>query len=254
MIVAIIQARMGSTRLPGKVLKKVLGRTMLEHLFERLRRARSIDKIVLATTNERIDDPVAKLAKKFGIETFRGSENDVLDRYYQAAKKFGAVDVVRITGDCPLMDPAIVDRVVNFYKKNKKRFDDVSNVRPPTYPDGMDVEVLSFKTLESAWRNAKLPSEREHVTAYITNHPEIFRIGNVENAQDLSALRLTLDNAEDFGLIGNLIRRLTPHKKYFGLKEILAVHKKNPQLFTINDHLERNAGYAKSLAAEKKFS
>ncbi|MDO8676930.1 MAG: glycosyltransferase family protein [Candidatus Azambacteria bacterium] len=258
MTIAIIQARMGSTRLPGKVLKIVeglpdrrAGKTLLEHLILRVLRAKTLDKIVVATTENPEDEAVASEAAKLGVDVFCGSEEDVLDRYYQAAKKYGADIVVRLTGDCPLMDPAIIDEVVGFYQKNKDKYDYVSNVRPPTYPDGMDVEVFSFAVLEKAWKEAKLTSEREHVTAYIGNHPEIFKIGNIEYKKDVSNIRLTVDNPEDLILVEKIFIALNKKNGNFGLEDILDVLDKNPEIAKINQTIKRNEGYEKSLKNDK---
>ena len=252
-VVAIVQARMGSTRLPGKILKLASGKTLLEHLISRLRRADSIDKIIIATTNSENDEAVCRLAKKIGVSCFRGSESDVLDRYYQAAKEFKADVVVRITGDCPLIDPDIVDRVVTQYLKFVDEFDYVSNVRPPTYPDGMDVEVFSIKTLETFWKKAGLQSEREHVTAYLTDHMRDFRVMNVTSEQDHSNLRLTVDNPEDLKLVRCIIRALFAEKKYFDLKDILSFLKTRTDLSLINSHIKRNEGLLKSIAVDSKI-
>src|SRR3989344_1774144 len=208
MIAAIIQARTGSTRFPKKDLKKVCGKTLLEHLMERLGRAKLVDKIIIATTTRRGDDAIVKLTQKAKVGYFRGSEEDVLDSYYQAAKKFKADIVVRITGDCPVVDPEIVDRVIGFYLKNKTKLDYVSNTNPPTYPDGLDVEVFPFWVLEQTWWEAKLKSEREHVTPYVRNNPKIFRSGNVRGSKDFSHLRLTVDQIEDWNLIEKIFLRL----------------------------------------------
>ena len=291
MTIVIIQARMGSTRLPGKVLKVIEGKTLLEHLILRLKRSKTLDKIILATTDRAEDHAIEKLAESLGIEVFRGSENDVLDRYYQCARinnypresdipnprksdvknpreseenpQKSDIVIVRITGDCPLMDPAVVDDVVNFYRENKEKFDYASNIRPPTYPDGMDVEVFSFSTLEKAWKEAKLTSEREHVTAYIGNHPEIFNIGNLEYSnvirenskinprKSLENIRLTVDNQEDLLLIQKIFSELYPKDINFGLNDILDYIEKNPELLKINRRVERNEGYKKSLKEDE---
>lgn len=251
MVIAVIQARLGSSRLPGKVLKEILGKPMLELMVDRLKQSRTIDKIIIATTDRPEDKKIVDFGKKIGIDVFRGSENDVLDRYFQAVKNLGAETIVRITGDCPLMDPEILDSVVGFYQKNKKEFDYASNVRPPTFPDGMDVEVFSFEALEKVWHLAKLPSEREHVTAYIANHPEIFRIGNISSKKDLSDIRLTVDNEEDFILIKEIFQLLYKDNKNFNLKDILNLFESRPELLLINRHIERNEGYLKSLKKDK---
>lgn len=254
MVIAIIQARIGSTRLPGKVLKKVLGKTMLEHEIERIKCAKTIDRIILATTINPEDKKIVRLAGKLKIGVFAGSEDDVLDRYYQAAKRFGAKDtIVRLTGDCPLIDPRVVDEVVSFYIKNKKNCQYASNVNPPTFPDGMDVEVFSFAALKEAWQKAGLLSEREHVTTYIRNHLEKFKIKNLKNKKNLSHIRLTLDNKEDFILIKKIFTALYPKKKNFNLTDMNKFLEKNPELALINNHLQRNEGMQKSLREDKKI-
>lgn len=252
MVTVIIQARTGSTRLPGKVLKKVLGKTILELMVERVKRAKTIDKIVIATTDRPADKKIADLARKLGLDFYRGSENDLLDRYYQTAKKFNADFIVRLSSDCPLIDHEVIDKVAGFYLKNKKNCDYVSNTYPATYPDGMDTEVFSFKALKEAWQKADLPSEREHLTQYIRNHPEKFKKRNVRNAKDLHRLRLTLDNPEDFILIKKIFTALYAKNKYFGLGDILDFLEKNPKLALINSHLERNEGLQKSLREDPK--
>ncbi|MDO8430349.1 MAG: glycosyltransferase family protein [bacterium] len=255
MVTAIIQARMGSTRLQGKVLKKVLGKTMLEYQIERVKRAKTINQIILATTTNSENKKIIQLAQKLKVRAFAGSENDVLDRYYQAATRFGIDDViVRLTGDCPLTDPNIIDRVVRFYLKNKKSCQYANNVDPPTFPDGMDVEVFSFNILKEAWQKADLLSEREHVTPYIRNHPEKFKIKNLKSRKDLSRPRLVLDNKEDFILIGKIFTALYPKNKNFDLEDILEFLKKNSKLILINSHIQRNEGMLKSLRIDRKIN
>jgi len=246
MIIAIIQARTGSTRLPRKVLKEVCGKTLLEHEILRVKRAKLLNKIIIATTDKKEDDPIVEIAGKTGINFYRGSENDVLDRYYQAAKKHEASDIVRLTGDCPLIDPKIIDLVIEYYLKNKNLFDYVSNVRPATYPDGMDVEAFSFAALEKSWQAAKLISEREHVNAYIAKNLQIFRISNVENKKDLSHLRMTIDKEADWRLIFKIYSGLYPNNHNFGLDDILAFLNKRPDLVKLNSDFMRNEGYFKS--------
>ena len=257
MVIAIIvQARMASTRLPGKVLKKIFGKTLLEHLISRLKKVKSADKIIVATTTKQRDGKIVKAAKKLGVDFFRGSEEDVLDRTYQAAKIRRLADgdaIVRVTSDCPIIDPAIVDKVINFYKRNKNKFDYVSNTYPPTFPDGMDTEVFSFKALERAWKNASLLSEREHVTAYIYKHTEIFRIGNVRSTKDNSHLRLTVDEPNDLILVRKIFGALYKKNKYFTLRDILSFLKRNPKSISINQHIKRNEGYLTSLKEDAKF-
>lgn len=245
---------MGSTRLPGKVLKKVLGKTMLEHEIDRVKRAKTIDRIIIATTTNLEDKKIIRLGKKLKVEVYAGSETDVLDRYYQTARKFGIKDtIVRLTGDCPLIDPGIIDDVVSLYLKNKNNCQYSNNVDPPIFPDGMDTEVFSFLALEEAWRKADLLSEREHVTLYIRNHPEKFKTRNLASKKDLSGPRLVLDNKEDLILIKNIFTSLYPKNKKFNLSDILKLLKKNPKLVLINGHIQRNEGLLKSLRADKKL-
>ncbi|MDP2928871.1 MAG: glycosyltransferase family protein, partial [Candidatus Omnitrophota bacterium] len=187
----IIQARLGSTRLPGKVLYKVMGKTILEYVIERAGKARSIEETIVATTTSSEDSQIADLADKSGARVYRGSEQDVLDRYYQAAKLFGIKHIVRITADCPLIDPEIVDKVVGHYFDTKSDY--CSNVIAETFPDGQDVEVFGFDTLSDAWKNAKLLSEREHVTPYIRKSSGKFKLASFRNSVDLSGKRWTLD-------------------------------------------------------------
>ncbi len=254
MITFIVQARFHATRLPGKVLKRVAGKTLLEHLIIRLRRAKTLQSIIVATSERPGNEKIVAVAKKLGVLSFAGSEDDVLDRYYQAAKHFKADTIVRITADCPLMDPAVVDKVVNFYKRNQKKFDYVSNVRPPTFPDGMDVEVFSFEVLERSFREAKFPSEREHVTAYIGKHPEVFRIGNVTMKPDLSKLRLTVDEPADFRLASKIFRTLLLWKPNFTLADIVNLLAVHPELLRVNAGINRNEGYITSLKEDNALS
>lgn len=245
---------MNATRLPGKVLKRVMGKTLLEHLLKRLQRAWTLDAIVVATTTNPADDAIARLLQRQKTLCFRGSEQDVLDRYYRAAKEFGIGDVVRITADCPLMDPAVVDVVVGAYEKKKRRLAYVSNINPPTFPDGMDVEVFSFNALEEAWNKARLPSEREHVTPYIRNHPDKFPSFNVAAPRDLSAFRLTVDEPRDLALIRRIFWTLYPKKRLFRLEDIVRLLHHEPRLVGINAGIVRNEGMLKSLEEDKRFS
>lgn len=236
-IVAILQARMNATRLPGKPLKKVLAKPLLSYELERLKRAKTLDQIVVATTTGPQDQQIVDLCKMENVLVFRGSEEDVLNRYYNAAKQFDADIVVRVTGDCPLIDPEVVDRVVNFYLNHQ--YDYVSNTRLLTYPRGLDVEVFSIKLLEKAVSEAKLPSEREHVTPYFYLHPELFKIGNVACEIDLSKHRWTVDTEEDFQLITKIIETLYPKKSDFVMNDVLELLKMHPEWITINAHIKQ---------------
>lgn len=250
-IAAIIQARYGATRLPGKVLMKVAGKTMLEHVVERVKKAKSLDGAIVATTTSDKDAEVAAKAQDLGVKTFRGSENDVLDRYYQAAARYGLEHVVRITADCPLMDPKVIDHIVENYFRS--RADYCSNTLEETYPDGEDVEAFGFKALERAWKEAKLPSEREHVTPYIRKNPALFKLVSVKYKEDLSSKRWTLDEPRDFDFLSSVISSLYPVKPDFGMNDVIDLLKKNPRLEDMNKGIIRNEGYLKSLEIDKKM-
>ena len=238
-VLVIIQARYNSTRFPGKVVKKINNKTILEILIKRLIKSKYISKIIVACSKNQKDKTIINVCKKIGINYFSGSENDVLDRYYQAAKKYKALNVVRITADCPLIDPKIVDQVIiNFFLK---KVDYASNVNPPTFPDGMDIEIFKFSALKEAYTKAKLVSEREHVTPFIINNKK-FKKFNLQNVEDNSSLRLTLDEKEDFILIQKLIKSFK-NNFHFNLKNILDLYKKNKKFFSINSHIKRNEGY-----------
>lgn len=246
MIVAIVQARMGSTRLPGKVMTDILGKPMLWHLINRLGNSKLIDKIVLAAPDKESDKAMLKLARDMGIGSYAGSETDVLDRYYQAAKKFNADTIVRITGDCPLIDPELVDEIINYYIKNKNQFDIVHN--GTSYPDGIaETEIFSFSVLKEAWEKARLVSEREHVTAYIWKNPGKFRSATIENKEDLSDLRLVVDDEKDLKLVREIFKNLYKEGDVFHLKDIISFLNKNPHLADLNRDTIRNEGYMKSL-------
>ncbi|MBC8431759.1 MAG: aminotransferase class III-fold pyridoxal phosphate-dependent enzyme [Desulfobacterales bacterium] len=249
MIMAIIQARMGSTRLPGKVLADINGRPMLWHVVHRVQSAKSIDHVVVATSVNPADDPVAGYCLDNGYRYFRGSETDVLDRYYQAAKQFKAETVVRITADCPLMDPLVVDKVVKTFLKGD--YDYVTNTLRYTFPDGIDVEVFSFPALKTAWQEAKSPLEREHVTPYLRNSGR-FRICNVENEVDLSNryLRWTVDEPSDLEFIRALYSKNGSGGLALSMDAILRLLDQKPELTKINNSIICNHGYYKSIVAE----
>lgn len=255
MIFCIIQARMGSTRLPGKVLKEACGKALLELLVERLKYSKAIDKIIVATSQSEADDEITELCSKDNILFFRGSEDDVLDRFFQAASFFGAKEgdaVIRITGDCPLIDPTVVDSVAELFLGAD--FDYVSNVLPPTYPDGLDVEILKFSTLKEIWEKAYLASDREHVTCYIENNIDEFSIGNLESEKDYSSIRLTVDEPEDFEIVKNIFEALYDPSRVFLMQEVLDYIEKNKYILQENNCFKRNEGYEKSLQKENKFS
>ncbi len=235
----IIQARMTSTRLPGKVLKEVLGRPLLDYQIERLRRVKAADGVVVATTANETDGPIVELCSRLSVPVFRGSEDDVLSRYYFAAREHGAEAVVRLTSDCPLIDPAVVDRVIGFYIERRPDFDYVSNCLQRTYPRGMDTEVFSFKALEQAFNEAVERHDREHVTPFIYSRPDRFALANVAYGKDESRHRWTVDTPEDFELIRRVIETLYPVKPGFAMEDVLALFEKDKSLFLINAHVEQ---------------
>ena len=236
----IIQARVGSTRLPGKIMKKILGKTVLIHDLDRIKEMKTINKIVVATTDLEEDDIIAKAVNGYdrNIGTYRGSESDVLDRYYKAAKEFNADVIVRITSDCPLIDPNVSDLVVEAFLKND--CDYCCNTLPRTFPHGLDTEVFSLDALERVWEEAKSPYEREHVTPYIREDTNKFRRINVKNNDDLTHLRWTLDYQEDFEFITEIYKRIYPKKKIFYMQDILNVLHAEHWLVEINSkHVNR---------------
>ncbi len=246
---AIIQARVRSTRLPGKVLLKIFDKTILEHVVSRIKKCRLVNLVVVATTTNSADSKIASLCKKNKIPIYRGSEEDVLDRYYQVAKLYHAKNIIRITSDCPLIDPIIIDDVINAHLKYK--VDYTSNTLLEKFPDGEDIEIFKFATLEKAWVNAKLKSEREHVTPYMRKHCEIFKLHSVGAKKDYSGKRWTLDEAKDFLFIEKIYKYLYKNSNYFGMKEILKLLYIRPELERINSNITRNEGYLKSLQNDK---
>ncbi len=238
-IVCIVQARMGASRLPGKPLKTVLDRPLLSYLVERLRQASSLNEIVIATSTDPRDDAIAKWCAEEKVACFRGSEQNVLDRYVMAGRAHHADVVVRVTGDCPLIDPVIVDTVVNFYLQNQ--FDYVSNTIVRSYPRGLDVEVCSMQVLEKVMQLATKPEEREHVTLFIYEHPDLFSIGSVKQSSKESNDRWTVDTSEDFELVSKLLIALYPKNPHFRMEDVLTLLEKHPQWRLINAHIQQKA-------------
>lgn len=234
----LIQARTGSSRLPGKVMMPLLGKTVLERMWERVTAARVPAQFGMIITQEASDDPIAELCEDLRILCYRGSTQDVLDRHYQAWRLWGGQAVVKIPSDCPLIDPKIIERVLNFYTEHVGQFDYVSNLHPQSYPDGNDVEVMSAGALERAWKEAKEPFQREHTTPYLWDNPAQFRIGNVlaETGDDLSqSHRWTLDYLEDYKLIKAVFEELYPHDPLFGVEAIVNLVDSRPELKALND-------------------
>lgn len=251
MILAILQARVSSSRLPYKVLKPILGRPMLSLQIERVKRSRCIDKIVVATSSEVGDDPIESLCVQMQVSCFRGSLNDVLDRFYRTALLYGPEYVVRVTGDCPLIDPQVIDAVINFFQDGK--YDYATNALEPTFPDGLDIEVFTFAALATAWQESCLPSHREHVTPFIHQNNGRFKIGHYKGPVDLSDLRWTVDEPEDFDLVCRIYEALYPRHPGFTTQDILNFLSKNTSLFMINCDIGRNEGMQKSLETDRDF-
>ena len=243
MITAIIQARLNSSRLKKKVLLKIEDKSILEHLFSQLSHSIRIDKKIIATTTERIDDEIETFAKSNNISFFRGESLNVLDRYYQCAKLFDQKTIVRISSDAPLIDPGIVDKTIEYYEKND--FDYVSNFFNRTYPVGTEVEIFSFKTLEKCWMNAKKSSEQEHVTPFIYNHPELFKIGFIEYPKNISNLHWTVDRIEDFRFVESIFKKIK--KRPILMSDILDLLANEPELLEINQNNDPLEGLKKSL-------
>ncbi|MBA3534485.1 MAG: glycosyltransferase family protein [Ardenticatenales bacterium] len=236
-VVAIIQARMGSSRLPGKVLKDLAGEPMLSRVIHRVQRASTVDQVIVATTTEVMDHAIAALGEREGWSVFRGSQDDVLDRYYHAALAHQAEVVVRITSDCPLIDPDVIDQVVGRFLAEGK-WDYASNVLPiRTFPRGLDIEVMTFAALHRAWQEDQDSAWREHVTPYLYRHPEWFTCGSVTNTEDLSESRWTVDTPEDY----EFAQRIYDHfgHDHFSWREVLALLKQHPEWQTINRHIEQ---------------
>ncbi len=244
-LLAVLQARYSSSRLPGKVLKPILGEPMLYRQIERVLRSNSIDKLVVATSVDCSDDAIEKMCVEKNIDCFRGSLNDVLDRFYQVARKYNPRYVMRLTGDCPLFDPELADKLVSFFEHG--RFDYAGNGQPPTYPDGLDMEVFTLNALEKAWAEAKLPSEREHMTMYIVKNPQFFKIGNMVYTDDLSDMRWTVDEPEDYYVVNKVYEDLYPANPVFAFDDVLLYLRENCELAKHNLKYKRNEGYDKSL-------
>lgn len=244
---AIIQARMGSTRFPEKILKNLNGKTVLEHIVKRVQDS-DVDSCIVATTSRKEDDVVEKLCMQQKILCFRGSESDVLERFYQCAKEFQLDVIVRITADDPLKDTGIINKAISLLLNNN--YDYVSNTVKPTYPEGIDVEVFTFEALEKAYLEAELPSEHEHVTPYIWKNNGIFNIYNFENDVDLSGMRWTMDTEDDFEFMKRVYANFKG-KDTFSMEEVLTFLEDNPEVQQINQGHVRNAGYLKSIEEEK---
>jgi len=251
MVLAILQARFSSSRFPGKVLKKILGKPMLLHQIERLSNSNWIDKLVVATSDDTSDDMVEKMCLDNNIEVYRGELNNVLDRFYRCAKYYSPKHIVRLTGDCPLIDAEIVDNVIQYHLKMESDY--TSNINPPTYPDGLDVEVMKFSALEKAHKFARLPSELEHVTPYIRNTSGLFKQYNLKYKVNLSNHRWTVDEPKDFEFVQEVYRKFRYEKNHFSMQDILDLLERNPYIQEKNYHILRNEGSLRSYKEDKIF-
>lgn len=248
MILGILQARASSSRLPGKVLKPLLGEPMLARQIERLKRSTRLDQLVVATSDQREDEAIAALCTQLGVPCFRGPLDDVLQRFHLAAQAFGPSQIVRLTGDCPLADPALIDELIELHLTGG--YDYSSNGWEPSYPDGLDAEILSTATLNLLAERADTPAQREHVTYYIRQHEDQFKIGKLERQPSLAHLRWTVDEPADFTLVEQIYQRLYPSNPAFATDDILALLTREPALATLNTQHQRNEGLARSLAKE----
>lgn len=240
---------MGSTRLPGKVMLKVMGRPMLSYMIKRLSFCKSINKIVIATTNSEQDKPIVQYCIENNILHYEGSEDDVLDRFYQTAKKFKAEKIIRLTGDCPLIDPEVIDELVGRFIKEG----DIDHMNTGvTYPEGADAEIVSFSALEDAWKNAILGTEREHVTAHIWANPDKFKTKSMQNSRDLSKYRYTIDEPSDFEVVKAIFLALYKENEIFLTETIIKYLDSHPEVFNLNQGIIRNEGLLKSIEKEEE--
>lgn len=251
MTTAVLQARVSSRRLPHKVLRPILGRPMLERQIERILRSQRIKKLVVATSTDPSDDPLAELCARLGLACHRGSLDNVLDRFYHAARQTGGDVIVRLTGDCPLLDPALADQIIDFFTSGN--YDYASNTLEPTFPDGLDVEVCSLAALETAWKEARLPSELEHVMPFIHRRPDRFRLGSFKSTPDLSRMRWTVDEEADLVFVSRIYEALYPAKSDFSREDVYRLLEQRPEWLELNRGFERNEGFAASLKKDEEM-
>ena len=243
MTTAIIQARLGSTRLPGKVLRDLNGKPLIQHIINRLKYCKAIDKIILATTTNPIDNKLIDWCNNNNVVYFRGDENNVLKRYYDAATLFKVDSIVRVTADDPFKDPEVIDSVINLLLKEKLDF--AFNNNPPSFPEGLDTEVFTYKAIKRAYEADTTDFEKEHVTQYFYHNPKIFKMKNYSYKKDISYMRLTVDTEQDFELAKKIYADLSPKGQMFYLSDILSLFEKEPYLLNLNKDVKRSAMYAK---------
>lgn len=251
MIIAFIQARMSSSRFPGKVLKPILTKPILQLQIERVQACKTVDKVVVLTSTSEDDQPIVDMCKKINVDFFCGNLENVLDRFYQAAVKFTPDYIIRLTGDCPLIDAKVIDDMVELFLEQKGDYG--TNCVPVTFPDGLDAEILTFKALQEAHTEAVIPSHLEHISLFFEDQPKRFKIVNLANSTDLSELRWTVDEPEDFEFIKIIFEELYPKKPRFCMQDILDLLKRKPELALLNDRFRRNESLLKSKEQDKAF-
>jgi len=234
-VTAILQGRLGSTRLPGKVLFPLAGKPVIVHVYERIKHCMNIQKIIIATTTNKRDETIVRLFQNHGVTIFRGSEEDPLDRFFQAATKYNVQHIVRIMADCPLVDPNVVDAVITYYFRENYDFCYLGG----EFPSGLDVTVFSYPALKKAWENTGRLSDREHITPYMEKHPEIFRIGYLELFKGLYHHRWVLDYESDYRLLIEIYNELYEPDKIFMTKDILELFDRRPEIAKLNAHIQR---------------
>jgi spore coat polysaccharide biosynthesis protein SpsF len=242
-VCAIVQARIGSTRLPGKIFKELEGKPILWHVVNRLSHSKKIKNIIVATTDLPEDDATEEFCKENKIDCFRGSSEDVLSRYYQAAVDYEADTIVRVTSDCPAIDPVVIDKMIDKYLRLNKteKVDYLSNTIKRTFPRGLDAEIFSFEALAEAFRCANEKYEREHVTPYIYQRPDVFKIVSYENDRDFSFHRWTVDTADDYELMKQIYKNLYKPNKLFYFEDVLKLFEKKPELIKINQKVKQKS-------------
>jgi spore coat polysaccharide biosynthesis protein SpsF (cytidylyltransferase family) len=248
-ITCIIQARTNSSRLPNKILLKLSNTHIIVHIIDRIKKSTLIEQIILATTINHDDQILLDIANDNQITSFKGNEFDVLDRFYNAAKENDAGTVIRITGDCPLVDPILIDKMLKFFLENN--FDYVSNTIERTFPDGLDIEIFTFATLEKAFFEATWISEREHVTPYIIKNPKLFKLFSYTNVENLSHLRWCLDEASDYEMLQKIYQEFESDN-FFSTTDVLKLLEKKPEISEINFGIPMNEGYDNSVKNDKK--
>lgn len=238
-ISVLIQARMNSSRLPGKVLMKIKNKPMIEFLIERINQSKLIDKIIVVTSNKSEDNEIVNHCKKINVNYFRGSENNVLSRYYEASTKFNLRSIIRICADSPFIDHTIMDKMINNFFNSTQKFDYLSNTLNQTYPIGMNIEIFTQEALKKAYLNSIEKYQMEHVTPYIYENPKLFNIGQEHLDEDFSFIRVTVDEMDDLKLINKILKDIGLKHNKIGLQEIVNLYKVDPNLFKINSHVKQ---------------